>query len=101
MVNKLFNEFEAELYTLNTITVTDWTNILEAEGVVFLPCGGMRVSTEIYYASHAGVYWAATSYNAMNVFYFYFEAEELGGDASDVNQRNFGMSVRLVQDYED
>lgn len=94
------NEFETELYTFNTITVTDWTNILEAEGVVFLPCGGMRVSTEIYYASHAGVYWAATSYNAMNVFYFYFEAEELGGDASDVNQRNFGMSVRLVQDYE-
>ena len=92
------NEFELDEYTINTINTSDWKNILESAGVVFLPAAGIRVATGVYYNGMVASYWASTSFNSRDAYYFYF-ATELGGDTDDVNQRNFGLSVRLVQDY--
>ena len=92
------NEFELDEYTVNTINASDWTNVLESAGVVFLPTAGIRVVTDVYYSNMAAAYWASTSFNSRDAYYFYFAAE-LGGDTDDVNQRNYGLSVRLVQDY--
>ena len=81
----------------NTITATDWAN-LEANGVVFLPAAGIRVEgTQVYYVQTGGVYWASTSLSSDLAYTMYFVAGDKQRDV-DANNRELGVSVRLVMD---
>lgn len=84
-------------YTSNTINLTTWINILEANGAVFLPAAGYREGTNYYYyTSSTGCYWSS-SYKSETQAYSYYVGNS--GGISSVN-RNSGRSVRLVRDVE-
>lgn len=82
-------------YTSNNITLSDWTNSLEANGAVFLPAAGFRDGTTVHYVGSRGYYWSASC--------------DLSGCARGVlfldgslypgswNSRGSGQSVRLVR----
>ena len=93
------NHFSTDVFTVNTISASDWTNILEAAGVVFLPAEGMRLGTSVEYVSGAGTYWNSTTYNNYAEAFMYVPSE--GGITDNAINRFIGASVRLVQDYEE
>ena len=86
-------------YASNNITATDWTDVLEDNGAVFLPAADLRDKTNILYVNKYGYYWSSShkptetgyahclrlSYDEFSVNYFY--------------SREVGMSVRPVKDY--
>lgn len=80
----------------NTISSTDWTNILEAHGAVFLPGAGMRVA----YSAVSGVgdcyYMSSTSESGYDMGYLEF-FEQFCVRVSSYMITN-GLSVRLVSD---
>lgn len=79
----------------NTITATDWTNTLEANGAVFLPVAGYRVGTSTH---SLGYYWSA-SYNSTEYAYaVFFNQNYLHTD--ETRSRHIGNSVRLVKNVE-
>ena len=84
-------------YETNTIPATSW-NELESIGVVFLPAAGLRIEVGVPYLNKAGAYWSSTAYNYTYSNYIYFIVNE-EGDTSDVTNREYGISVRLAQDY--
>lgn len=82
----------------NTITATGWAN-LEANGVVFLPAAGLRVEgTQVGYMQAGGVYWASTASSSELAYSMYFVVDGKYRSV-DVNNREFGASVRLVMDF--
>ena len=82
-------------YTSNTITAADWTNVLEANGAVFLPAAGYRFGTSVQNAGSNGNYWSASYSNsdyAYGVYFFYS-----GSLSTNYGSRRYGQSVRLVR----
>ena len=86
-------------FTTNTVTASDWTNILEANGAVFLPSAGRRYGNSLQYVGDIGFYWSA-SYSTVD--YSFFMVCQSGGLAvyDYFGHRNNGYSVRLVRDAE-
>ena len=80
-------------YSSNVISKTDWENIFEDLGAVFLPAAGYRNATSIYNTGLQGRYWTASS-NGTN------QAKELSFAQNSFNitttGRARGLSVRLV-----
>ena len=93
------NRFETGEFAVNAISASDWNSILEPAGVVFLPAAGMRSGTEVVYPNGAGSYWSSSNYNSYAYCLLFIPTE--GGDPDAAYDRNFGFSVRLVQDYEE
>jgi hypothetical protein len=101
------DNWTASIYTLNdtnggnfasnTITSSDWINILEANGAVFLPSAGHRSGTSIFHAGTAGYYWQSrggdSSYGML-----YVVLGDVHNTYSD--GRYYGRSVRLVRNAE-
>lgn len=96
-------------FSSNTITAENWTNILEANGAVFLPAGGQRNGTYISDIGTNGMYWASTCYpnsyaaQYLNFYYFYnsYNYSYINGVwVNNTNGRSLGMSVRLVHEAE-
>ena len=83
----------------NTITAEDWTNVLEANGAVFLPAAGYRDGTSVYNAGSNGNYWSATrdSYFFNSAHSVYFDNGSLYPSGYG---RYIGLSVRLVKDIQ-
>jgi len=83
-------------FTSNSISASDWTNRIEANGAVFLPAAGYRSGADVYNVGSNGGYWSASYYdsNARGVGFDY-GGLYLDGWAC----RYSGHSVRLVQDY--
>ena len=79
-------------FSSNTISAVDWTNILEANGAVFLPAVGHRDGTSV---SNDGSYWSASYYNSYGVYGLYISDSGLG--TSNIASRSYGRSVRLVR----
>ena len=84
-------------FTTNTITAEDWTNILEANGAVFLPAAGRRYEAWVNDVGSYGDYWSASYYEDTDSFarYLLFDSVLLWADYA--LDRNFGASVRLVR----
>ena len=89
-------------YNSNTITAANWTNILEANGAVFLPAGGYRAGS-VYEVGRFGNYWASSCYPNTyyaNYFTFYHYTYNYstyhGAYVNAITERYEGMSVRLV-----
>jgi hypothetical protein len=92
-------------YSSNTITIENWTNILEPNGVVFLPAAGERGGSEtmmidwIGNVGSDGYYWSATSGSSYNYAYrLTFDGNRFFN--TNVDYRPCGMSVRLVRNAE-
>lgn len=82
----------------NTISLSDWTNQLEANGAVFLPAAGARDGTGLGSIGFYGGYWSATYYDSDFAYYARFYDSHLSADPW--NGRGWGMSVRLVSNAE-
>jgi hypothetical protein len=81
-------------YTSNTITYADWTNILEANGAVFLPAAGDRWKTSVSSVNYSGSYWSSSYSSSSGAYLMYFYNGYLAPGAS--LDRHLGKSVRLV-----
>jgi len=82
-------------YSSNPITADEWTNRLEANGAVFLPCAGYR---DNFYGSITdvnknGFYWADECADE-EAGYAYFSTSFVSPTGS--GYRDEGHSVRLV-----
>ena len=77
----------------NYISATDWSDILETNGVVFLPCAGIREGTTVNYVNGFGRYWSSTYIEkARSLFIHQSDIRPEGADY------HWGLAVRLVQD---
>ncbi len=80
-------------YESNYISATDWSDILEANGVVFLPCAGIREGTTVNYVNGFARYWSSTYIEkARSLFIHQSDVRPEGADY------HWGLAVRLVQD---
>ena len=98
------DNWDASTYTLNetnddyggfyanTISATDWTTILEANGAVFLPKTVGREGTSITTNCN---YWSSTYSDINNAYCVYFSNNYIGF-GNTVNNRSTGNVVRLV-----
>ena len=84
-------------YTTNTISLENWTSILEAHGAVFLPVTGYRYKNQVDNADSEARYWSATPYNS-NANYMKVRDNIISTTSSSEN-RKYGHAVRLVLDY--
>ena len=85
-------------FTSNTITAADWTDVLEANGAVFLPAAGNRSETSVGHVGSYGNYWMASIIDSNCVNYVYFDNSNLM--TSSYYLRHEGRSVRLVHNVE-
>lgn len=83
-------------YDSNPITATDWTNVLEANGAVFLPAGGRRIGNEVRNVRALGLYWSSSNNEGDNAYYLYFRDNTIS--ATSPGGCHYGNSVRLVFD---
>ncbi|MBQ6305343.1 MAG: hypothetical protein IJK78_02120, partial [Bacteroidales bacterium] len=79
-------------FNANTISATDWTTILEANGAVFLPKTVGRNGTSI---TNNCNYWSSTHSDINNAYCVYF-GNNYVGFGNSVNNRSTGNVVRLV-----
>ena len=82
-------------YNSNEIALSSW-NLLETSGVVFLPTAGNRSGKSLSGVGVAGLYWTTTCHGVGDAYCFRFL-----NDNTDLSgcQKQYGNSVRLVQDY--
>ena len=83
-------------YSANTYSASDWSK-MEANGAVFLPAAGSRYVTDVDDVGSYGYYWSSSANDDDNAGYLYFLGSYV--EASSLS-RNYGISVRLVQDAE-
>ena len=88
-------------YSSNTITADEWTNILEANGAVFLLEGGFRwgPSNMQYGPIARGNYWSASYYDSSTAWIL-GTGSNVVGVGYNYGYRFLGLSVRLVRDVE-
>ena len=84
-------------YSSNQISVSDWTNIFEAKGAVFLPAAGRRYETSVYENDVRGFYWSTTHSGQYSAIEFNF-GDFTMNIASWYENRSHGYAVRLIQD---
>jgi len=92
------NLFQTGVFTVNTVSATDWA-VLKAAGVVFLPASGLRIEDNVSFVSSVGSYWASTKQNDSAESLVF--APTQGGAIDNSGHSNWGLSVRLVQDCEE
>ena len=88
----------ASISSSNIISSSTWTNILEANGCVFLPAAGMRFGNLYTNISNAYAWYWTTTFNSSmyaNCFEFY---DGFLGIFNNV-ARCSAFSVRLVRDF--
>lgn len=78
----------------NIISLSDWTNVLENNGAVFLPAAGCRWNTLVNQFGSYGYYWSSECTLVDNAYYVIFGNNYLGYE--NCNNRSYGMCVRLV-----
>ena len=93
-LNKINNKQAS--FDSNVISETDWANVLETHGAVFLPCGYMRAETSVTTAGHTGYYWSS---NAGQMLWFYYLSSGMPQNymCMSSHARCSGFSVRLVR----
>ncbi len=79
----------------NTYT-TEQFAALERLGVVAFPCGGYRFGSTLNRVGSYGDYWSSSANDSNYAYEFYFGSSYVSSLSYDY--RNYGRSVRLVQD---
>jgi hypothetical protein len=104
------DDWSGSIYTLNTtnsasaafssniISESDWTDILEANGAIFLPTAGYRIETAVYGIGFYGHYWSSNYYNSDMAYGVNFSDSNFSGTYRE--NRSYGKSVRLVRSAE-
>lgn len=82
-------------WTTNVYTSSDWAK-MEAVGAVFLPAAGNRYGTGVGSVGYYGYYWSSAPKGENYTYNLGFGSD---GASMMFNYRNFGQSVRLVQDF--
>ena len=111
------DDWDISTYTLNyingnnsgidIISATDWVDVFEANGAVFLPSAGYRWGTQVYYPAEVGWYWSSSWHYDYTDFSGYVEAylvsfgyleqiQYIEPVTEGTNSRLVGGSVRLV-----
>ena len=85
-------------FSSNIISESDWTDILEANGAIFLPTAGYRIETAVYDIGSYGHYWSSNYYNSDMAYGVNFSDSNLSGTYRE--NRSYGQSVRLVRSAE-
>lgn len=87
-------------YSSNKISLSDWTDILEANGAVFLPAAGKRSETTVMSVGSDGRYWTSRNLTQREqAIFIKFSNNALIDGAHD--KRGLGFSVRLVYPADD
>ena len=81
-------------YSSNSVSQSDWTNMLEANGAVFLPAAGYRDVTGVDRVGSYGLYWSASYDDSNGARSVWFSDGNLNPDFWF--SRYDGISVRLV-----
>ena len=81
-------------WTRNSYTLSQWAQ-METAGAVFLPAAGGRNGTNVHDVGHYGYYWSSSPSNENHACSMVFSSNFF---ATYDNYRNFGFSVRTVQD---
>lgn len=81
-------------FSSNSISQSDWTSKLEANGAVFLPAAGKRVGTFVGFLDVYGFYYSATYDGGGRAYGVYF-GDSLLGPADGTGSQG-AKSVRLV-----
>lgn len=100
-LNNTNNEWAS--YRSNTISLSNWTDILEANGAVFLPAAGDRDSLDVYSNNDIGVYWSNNDGCEWNGYYYTTSCLCFKNGHNYVQGKrpcSCGCSVRLVYDVE-
>ena len=84
-------------YNSNSISATEWSNVFETKGVVFLPAAGCRVGTNVDERS-IGCYYSSSYYSWAIAYELWFDESSLY-NATQFGRCN-GCCVRLVQNVE-
>ncbi len=84
-------------YDSNIISLDDWTNLLETNGVVFLPAAGNRWGTELGSIGESGEYWSATKQDWAGVYTIYFSMSYGSYNVCSNSLHPIGHSVRLIR----
>ena len=82
-------------WTRNSYTLSQWAQ-METAGAVFLPAAGSRLGTDVGNVGYLGYYWSSSPYYEYYAYYMFFRSNFLY--ATNYCNRNFGFSVRPVQD---
>ena len=93
-----YNDENIEIATFshNTYSATEWDDVMERAGAVFLPAAGFRYNTDAIGCSSLGYYWSDTPYDENYAYYLVFDVDKL--QPQEFSFRYRGQSVRLVQD---
>jgi hypothetical protein len=86
------NTQEADYYS-NIINDSDWMNVFEANGAVFLPAAGYRNYHDMYNVNDIGYYWTSTHATSSQAYRFHFDHNFV---YTAPWSRYIGLSVRLV-----
>ena len=82
-------------YTI--ISLTDWNDIFEANGAVFLPAAAARNSTNVV-SGDDGCYWSSTTHETYDGIAYYFNFDDTDFLVNNYRTKGEGHSVRLVRD---
>jgi hypothetical protein len=80
----------------NSVDLTNWTDIIEAHGAVFLPASGIRDGTRMSVVGWYGFYWSSSHLDSTNALGMYCTYDTLFLDC--ITYRHGGRGVRLVRD---
>ncbi|MBR5414015.1 MAG: hypothetical protein IK114_13430, partial [Fibrobacter sp.] len=84
-------------YSTNVYSQDEWA-VMQSYGAVFLPAAGYRRGTDVYYVGSYGYYWSSSAYDSVDAYYLGFDGGGVYADRS--GRRDYGRSVRLVQEAE-
>ena len=81
-------------YAQNIYSASEWSK-MEANGAVFLPAAGDRGGTDVYSVGSYGYYLSSSARDDYSAYYLYFGSYDV---STGRNDRDYGRSVRLVQE---
>jgi len=87
--------YEPRNYSTNVYSLDEWA-IMQSYGAVFLPAAGCRAGTRVYSGVY-GNYWSSSADGGTGAHDMRFESDTVNTYSGF---RDFGISVRLVQDVQ-
>ena len=85
-------------YDSNQISITNWVSIFEAKGAVFLPAAGSRNENSVNITGTYGYYWSSSYSGQYSAYSMFFNSGDVDTMYASYQNRNYGYSVRLIQD---
>lgn len=94
------NEISNGNYDVNTIDESDWQEIMQRKGAVFLPAGGVRegFGASLGGIGTAGWYWSSSCSSSGHAYNAFFSMLKVIANGEHAVELWHGQSVRLVQD---